>query len=115
VRILNICDERFDELARRKKAISYRIAVQRAELEHEFGRLRRPLHAIDKARAAGAKLAEHGPAIAMMLAPVLFLFRRPLLGGVGFAARMARKATRWWTLWKLGSKMMSGMPGFSRR
>ena len=68
------------------------------------------MHVFDAAQSAGALLREHGPAIAMVLAPVLYLARRPLIGGVGLAARLAKKATRWWSLWKLGSKVVSAMP-----
>jgi hypothetical protein len=109
---LNICDERLGELARRKRALSYRIAVQRGELELELERWRKPLQALDRARSAGARLMEHGPALAVVLAPLAFLLRRPLFGGIGLAVRAARKAARWWALWKMGSRMMAGMPGF---
>jgi hypothetical protein len=112
---LNVCDERLADLEVRKRLLSGRIAAQREELSHGLQRLRRPLHVFDTARAAGAQLREHGPAIAMVLAPVLFLLRRPLMGATGFAARLAQRATRWWTLWKLGSKMFSAMPDLNRR
>jgi hypothetical protein len=110
VRILNVCDERLGELALRKRMLSSRIAVQRAELEMGLQGLRRPFQAFDRAKAAGARALEHGPAIALILAPLLFLLRRPLIGGVGFAATLVKKATRWWTLWKLGSKIFAAMP-----
>jgi hypothetical protein len=115
VRILNVCGERLAELELRKRIISSRIAVQRAELEEGFQCLRAPLRAFDKAKAVGAKIREHGPAVAMALAPVLFLLRRPLGGGVGFAARLVKKATRWWTLWKTGSKVFQAVSGASKR
>jgi hypothetical protein len=107
---LNVCDERLAELELRKRMLAGRIAVQRLELEAACQGLRRPFAAFDRAKAAGARLLEHGPAIALMLAPLLYLLRRPLIGGVGFAATLARKATRWWTLWKLGSKIFAAMP-----
>jgi hypothetical protein len=107
---LNVCDERLAELELRKRMISSRIAVQRLQLEAGAQCLRRPFQAFDKAKSAGARLLEHGPAIALVAAPLLFLLRRPLMGGVGAAAALAKKATRWWTLWKLGSKVFSAMP-----
>ena len=110
MRILNISDERLAELALRKRMLSSRIATQRLELEVACQGLRRPFEAFDRAKAAGARMLEHGPAIALVLAPLLFLLRRPLLGGVGFATALVKKATRWWTLWKLGSKIFSAMP-----
>jgi hypothetical protein len=110
VPILNVCDERLAELALRKRMLSSRIALQRLELEGGLQGLRRPFEVFDRAKAAGARLLEHGPAIALVLAPLLFLLRRPLIGGVGVVASLAKKATRWWTLWKLGSKMFSAMP-----
>ena len=108
--ILNVCDERLAELTLRKRVLSTRIAAQRLELEAACQGLRRPFEAFDRARAAGARMLEHGPAIALVLAPLLFLLRRPLIGGAGFAATLVKKATRWWTLWKLGSKIFSAMP-----
>ncbi len=108
--ILSICDEQLDELARRKKAIAYRIAVQRAELGHELQRLRHPLQSFDRIRAVGAGLAQHAVVIGMVLAPVLFLLRRPLLGGIGLAAHLARKGARWWALWKVASRVLSHAP-----
>jgi hypothetical protein len=110
VGILNISDERIAELELRKRLLSGRIAAQRVELEISLQCLRRPLHALDKMKEAGERLREHGPAIAMALAPVLFLLRRPLASGVGAAAGLVKKATRWWTLWKFGSKVFSAMP-----
>jgi hypothetical protein len=107
---LSICDDQLGELARRKKAISYRIAVQRAELAHELQRLRHPLESFDRIRAAGAGLAQHAVVIAMVLAPVLFLLRRPLVGGIGMAARLARQGARWWALWKLASRFLVRAP-----
>lgn len=115
MRILNVCDERLAALTLEKRALSSRIAVQRAELEAELQNLRRPLRVFDSAQAAGARVREHGPAIAMVLAPILYLLRRPLLGGVGFAARLVKRATRWWTLWKFGSKALSMLPDLSRK
>ena len=115
MRILNISDERIAELELRKRLLSGRIAAQRAELDAASQCLRQPLRVLDKAKEAGAYLREHGPAIAMMLAPVLFLLRRPLTGGVGLAASLMKKATRWWTLWKLGSKVFSAMPHVKQR
>lgn len=112
--ILNVCDERLADLELRKRALVSRIALQRIELQAGVERLRRPLHAFDTARAAGARLREHGPAIAMAVAPLLFLLRRPLFGGAGFAVRMVQRATRWWTLWKLGSKLFSAMPDLGK-
>ena len=110
MRILNICDERLAELMLRKRMLSSQIAVERLELEGNLQVLRRPFAAFDRAKAAGGRVLEHGPAIALVLAPLLFFLRRPLIGGVGFAASLAKKATRWWTLWKLGSKVFSAMP-----
>jgi hypothetical protein len=110
VRILNISDERIAELELRKRMLSGRIAAQRSELALSFECLRRPLHALDKVKEVGGRLREHGPAIALTLAPVLFLLRRPLVSGVGLAADLAKKAARWWTLWKFGSKVVSAMP-----
>jgi hypothetical protein len=115
VPIFSICDEQLGELARRKKAISYRIAVQRAQLGEEMQRLRGPLESLDRAREAAARVIANLPVIVMVLAPVFLLLRRPLIGGIGGAVRLARKAARWWTLWKLGSRMISHVPGFSRR
>lgn len=113
--ILNVCDERLVELERRKRALSYRIAAQRTGLEIAFLRLRRPLRAFETAKSVGAWLREHGPAIAMTLAPLLFLLRRPLAGGVGTVARLVQRAARWWALWKTGSRLFSMMPNFSKR
>jgi hypothetical protein len=107
---LNVCDERLAELELRKRMLSSRIAAQRLELEAGCEALRRPFELVDRAKAAGARVLEHGPAIALVLAPLLYLLRRPLIGGVGLAATLARKATRWWTLWKLGSKVFAAMP-----
>jgi hypothetical protein len=115
VGILNVCDERLAELTLRKRMLSSRIAAQRMELEEGFQCLRRPLHVLDKAKEVGARLREHGPAIAMALAPVLFLLRRPLGSGVGLAAGLVKKATRWWSLWKLGSKVFSAMPHIQKQ
>ena len=108
-------DERIAELELRKRMLSGRIAAQRVELGQAFQCLRRPLHAFDKAKEAGAYLREHGLAIAMTLAPVLFLLRRPLSSGAGLAAGLMKKATRWWTLWKFGSKVFSAMPHAKQR
>lgn len=108
--ILNVFGERLASLALEQRALSGRIAAQRVELADGFQRLRRPFEAFDRAKAAGAGLREHGPAIVMALAPLLFLLRRPLIGGVGFAARLVKRATRWWTLWKFGSKVFSVLP-----
>jgi hypothetical protein len=110
VRIFNVCDERLAELELRKRMLRGRITAERLELEAGCQVLRRPFAAFDRARAAGARMLEHGPAIALALAPLLYLLRRPLIGGVGVAATLAKKATRWWTLWKLGSKVFSAMP-----
>jgi hypothetical protein len=115
VGILNISDERIAELELRKRMLSGRIAAQRVELGDAFQCLRRPLHAFDKAKEVGAYLREHGLAIAMTLAPVLFLLRRPLSSGAGLAAGLMKKATRWWTLWKFGSKVFSAMPHAKQR
>jgi len=115
VRILNVCDERLAELELRKRMLSNRISAQRLELEAGLQVLRRPFDAFDRAKAAGARMLEHGPAIALVLAPLLFLLRRPLLGSVGLAATLVKKATRWWTLWKLGSKIFSAMPHAHRQ
>lgn len=115
MRILNISDERIAELELRKRLLSGRIAAQRAELDAAAQCLRQPLHVVDKAKEAGAYLREHGPAIAMILAPVLFLLRRPLSSGAGMAAGLVKKATRWWTLWKVGSKVFSAMPHTRQR
>jgi len=115
VGILNVCDERLAELALHKRMLSGRIAAQRVELETAFECLRRPLGVLDKAREVGARLREHGPAIAMALAPALFLPRRPLTSGVRLAAGLVKKATRWWTMWKLGSKIFSAMPHVKQR
>jgi hypothetical protein len=112
---LNVCGERLAELELRKRIISSRIAMQRTELEEGFQRLRAPLRAFDKAKAVGAKIREHGPAVAMALAPVLFLLRRPLGGGVGLAAGLVKKATRWWALWKTGSRLFSTITGAAKR
>ena len=110
MRILNVCDERLAELELRKRILAGRIATQRLELEAACEGLRRPFDTFDRAKAAGKRVLEHGPAIALVLAPLLFLMRRPLIGGVGLAASLAKKATRWWSLWKLGSKIFSAMP-----
>jgi hypothetical protein len=115
VPILNVCAERLAELERRKKVLSYRIAVQRAELETGFRQLRKPLHALDTAKSIGSSLIEHAPAIAMVLGPLLFLLRRPLAGSVGFAARLVKRATRWWAMWKVGTKLLNKIPISSRR
>jgi hypothetical protein len=115
VGILNVCDERLAELERRKRVLSGRIAAQRVELEIACQQLRRPLHAFDTAKSVGGWLREHGPAVAAMLAPVLFLWRRPLAAGVGVAARLVQRATRWWALWKAGSRLFSMMPGLPKR
>jgi hypothetical protein len=113
VRILSICDERLHELARRKQALSYRIAVQRAQLNYELQRLRHPMQSFDRVRAVGNGLLEHAPIILMALAPVLFLLRRPLAGGIGGAVRLSRKVARWWALWKLGSRVLAHLPGIA--
>lgn len=113
--ILNVCGERLAELARRKQMLSYRIAIQRAELESGFQRLRRPMEVFDKAKAVGARLREHAPAIAMVLGPLLFLLRRRLTGGAGLATRMVKHATRLWGLWKVGSKLFARIPRPARR
>jgi hypothetical protein len=113
VPILSICDEQLHELARRKQALSYRIAVQRAQLNYELQRLRHPMQSFDRVRAVGHGILEHAPIIAMALAPVLFFLRRPLVGGVGRAVRLARKLARWWTLWKLGSRVLTHVPGIA--
>jgi hypothetical protein len=115
VPILNVCDEELADLQARKRLLSRRIAAQRNELSHGLEGLRRPLHAFDTAREVGARLREHGPAIAMVLAPLLFLLRRPLAGGVGIATRLIQRATRWWTLWKLGSKLFSNLPDWNKK
>lgn len=72
------------------------------------------MQSFDRIRAFGTGMLEHAPIIAMALAPVLFFLRRPLIGGIGSAVRLARKAARWWTLWKVGSKMLTHVPGFIR-
>jgi len=113
--MFNVCDERLRELARRKEVLSRRIEVQRRMLEDDFQRFRAPLRTLDSARSMGARVVEHGPFVAMLLAPVLFVLRRPLVGAVGFAARSARKVMRWWGIWKLGSKIVSGMPAILKR
>lgn len=113
--ILSISAERLDELARRKQALSYRIAVQRAQIGYELQRLRHPMQSFDRIRAVGNGLLEHAPMIVMALAPVLFLLRRPLVGGVGRTVRLARKLARWWTLWKVGSRLMTHVPGLGAR
>mgnify|MGYP003575600506 CR=1 FL=1 len=115
MRILNVCDERLTELGLQKRLLSGRIAAQRAELDVAMQCLRRPLHAFDKAIEVGGRLREHAPAIAVILAPVLFLLRRPLASGVGLAAGLVKRATRWWTLWKVGSKVFSAMPHVKQR
>jgi hypothetical protein len=113
VRILSICDEQLHELGRRKQALSYRIAVQRAQLSYELQRLRHPMQSFDRVRAVGSGLLEHAPIILMALAPVLIMLRRPLVGGIGGAVRLARKVARWWALWKLGSRVLTHVPGIT--
>lgn len=113
--ILSISADQLRELARRKQALSYRIAVQRAQLTYELQRLQHPMQSFDKVRAVGNGLLENAPMIALALAPVVFLLRRPLVGGVGAAVRIARKLARWWTLWKLGSRVLTHLPGLSGR
>jgi hypothetical protein len=115
VPILSISADQLRELARRKQALSYRIAVQRAQLDYELQRLRHPMESFDRIRAVGNGLIEHAPMIALALAPVLYLLRRPLIGGVGTAVRVARKLARWWTLWKIGSRVLTHVPGLSGR
>jgi hypothetical protein len=112
---LSISAEQLHELARRKQALSYRIAVQRAQLTYELQRLQHPMQSFDRIRAVGNGLMEHAPMIVMALAPVLFLLRKPLVGGVGRAVRVARKLARWWTLWKLGSRVLIHVPGLGGR
>ena len=114
MQILNVCGEQLADLELRKRALSSRIALQRLALEADFQRLRKPLRVFDAAKSFGAKVREHGPAIAMVLGPLLFLLRRPLFGGVGFAAGLVRKATRWWSLWKLGTRLFSMIPNTTR-
>jgi hypothetical protein len=114
VPILSICDEQLEELALRKKAISYRIAVQRAQLRHEMLQLRHPLQSFERIRAAGAGLARHAVFIAMAVAPVAFLLRRPLVGGIAMAVRLARKGARWWAFWKVASRFLAHAPKLAR-
>jgi len=102
VRILNVCDERQAELARRRAQISWRIAAQRAQLERGLQQLRRPLRIVDKSIQVGAGLREHAGAVTIVLLPVLFLARRLLRRGVGLAMNLTSRAGRWWALWKFG-------------
>ena len=69
--ILSICADRLEEVGRRKKAISYRIALQRAQLEREVDRLSHPMRSFDRVRAAGEGLAQYarvagGPEIVLL-------------------------------------------------
>ena len=60
-------------------------------------------------------LAQYAPMIALVGVPLLYVLRRPLLGGVTAAARVARGAARWWALWKVGSRAVAHLPNFVRR
>lgn len=108
MRILNVYDERQQSILRRRAACVAKIARQRDQLEAEFERLRVPLQTFEIGLQVGAGLRQHATAITMIAVPLLALAGRRLAGGAGAIVRLARKAARWWSLWKVGATLASG-------
>jgi hypothetical protein len=104
---LNVYDERQEAILRRRAACAVKIARQRDQLEAEFERLRVPLRTFEVGLRIGAGLRRHATAITMVAVPLLALMGRRLAGGAGVIVRLARKAARWWPMWKVGVTLAS--------
>ena len=115
MRIFSVCDERREEILQRRAACVAKIARQRDQLEAEFTRLRAPLRTFEIGLQVGAGLRRHATIISMVVVPLLALAGRRIAGGAGALMRLARKATRWWSLWKVGSSVVAGWGRSSRR
>lgn len=85
-----------------------KIARQRDRLEAEFGRLRVPLQTFELGLQLGAGLSRHATVISMVALPLVALAGRRLAGGARALVRLARKAARWWSVWKVGTTLASG-------
>jgi hypothetical protein len=105
---LNVYDERQEAILRRRAACVAKIARQRDQLEAEFERLRVPLQTFEVGLQIGVSLRRHATAITMIAVPLLALAGRRLAGGAGAIVRLARKAGRWWSVWKVGAALTSG-------
>jgi hypothetical protein len=105
---LNVYDERQEAILRRRAACVAKIARQRNQLEAEFERLRVPLRTFEVGLQIGAGLRRHATAISMVAVPLLAVAGRRLAGGAGAIVRLARKAARWWSMWKVGATLASG-------
>jgi hypothetical protein len=101
-----------EQLARRRERLVLQSAAQRVQLEKELQLWRKPLHYFDVARAAGGKVREHASLIVIVLSGLLLLSRGSLLTKALVAARLARQASRWWSMAKVALRLGAN---FARR
>ena len=108
MRILNVYGERQEEILRRRVACVGKIARQRDRLGAELERWHAPLHTFEMGLQVGAGLRKHATLISMVVMPLVALAGRRLAGSTGTLIRLARKAARWWSLWKAGTTVATG-------
>jgi hypothetical protein len=94
-----------EELARRRERLVLQSAAQRVQLEKELQLWRKPLHYVDVARDVGGKVRKHGSLIVAVLGGLLLLSRGRLLTKAVVAAKLARQASRWWSLAKVALRL----------
>ena len=115
MRILSVSDDHRESILRRRAACVAKIARQRDQLAVELTRLRGPLRTFEIGMQVGSGLRRHATVISMVALPILAFAGRRLTRGAGALMRLGRKATRWWSFWKVGSAVIAGWGRGRRR